>query len=355
MSVDFIVPLALGLVALILALPIIALVRANAVARRGERSEEIWQKLTQRVHALETQLQEMQGRLKAQTIVLEQAHLDLRKITTVREVPTPGAVVPPEPPKPLVEAVGTKAPPLEPLAVTLAPSAPPLAAPPPPAETAKPAAPSGLMAPSVLLPIENPPALAPPIVPPRLEMLGAQKPQPHETAKRVLNMEEALGTDWLNKLGMSILVIGVALFLAYEMRELGPAGKVLVGYVVSGAFLGAGIFYERRERYRLLARVAIGGGWALTFFTTYAMYHVAPARVLNSQALDLVLLLAVAAAMVVHTLRYNSQVVTGLALLLGFTTVTISKDNVYSLSAGAILALALVIIVQQRRWFELEV
>ena len=176
-------------------------------------------------------------------------------------------------------------------------------------------------------------------------MLGAHKPLARETAKRVLNMEEVLGTDWLNKLGMSILVIGVALFLAYEMRELGPAGKVLVGFVVSGALLGAGIFFERRERYRLLARVAIGGGWALTFFTTYAMYHVAPARVLNSQVLDLVLLLAVAAAMVVHTLRYNSQVVTGMALLLGFTTVTISKDNVYSLSAGAILAVALVIIV----------
>ncbi len=77
--------------------------------------------------------------------------------------------------------------------------------------------------------------------------------------------------------------------------------------------------------------------------------------ILDSQVFDLVLLLGVAAVMVVHTLRYNSQVVTGLALLLGFTTVTISKDNVYSLSAGAILALALVIIVQQRRWYELEV
>jgi hypothetical protein len=200
-----------------------------------------------------------------------------------------------------------------------------------------------------MLPIGNPPA------PPHFEMLGAHKPLSRETAKRVLSMEEVLGTDWLNKLGMSILVIGVALFLAYEMHELGPAGKVLVGFAVSGALLGAGIFFERNERYRLLARVGIGGGWALTFFTTYAMYHVAPARVLNSQVLDLVLLLAVAAVMVVHTLRYNSQVVTGMALLLGFTTVTISKDNVYSLSAGAILALALVIIVLRRKWFELEI
>jgi len=69
----------------------------------------------------------------------------------------------------------------------------------------------------------------------------------------------------------------------------------------------------------------------------------------------LILMLAVAAAMVVHTLRYRSQVVTGLAFLLAFLTVTISHSNVYSLSAGAVLAAALVAIVLRMQWFELEV
>ena len=113
-------------------------------------------------------------------------------------------------------------------------------------------------------------------------MGGGPKPTARETAKRVLNMEEVLGTDWLNKLGMISVVIGVALFLAYEMRELGPAGKILVGFAVSGAFLGLGVFFELRDQWRILARASIGGGWALTFFTTYAMYHVPPARILTS-------------------------------------------------------------------------
>ena len=67
------------------------------------------------------------------------------------------------------------------------------------------------------------------------------------------------------------------------------------------------------------------------------------------------LMLAVAAAMVAHTLRYRSQVITGLAFLLAFSTVTISRVNVYSLSASAILALALVVIVLRLGWFEMEV
>ena len=169
------------------------------------------------------------------------------------------------------------------------------------------------------------------------------------------DLEETLGTNWLNKLGITLLVLGIASFLAYQLKTLGPAGKVLVGYVTSAIMLGVGVWFERRDRYRVLARAGIGGGWALLFFTTYAMYHVPAAHVLPSQAVDLVLMLAVAAAMVWHTLRYRSQVVTGLAFLLAFLTVTISHDTVYSLSAGGVLAAGLVVIVGYMQWFELEI
>lgn len=170
-----------------------------------------------------------------------------------------------------------------------------------------------------------------------------------------LNLEEFIGRNLLNKLGIIGVVLGIAYFLAQALQTLGPAGKVLLGYVVSVVLLGGGIWLETKERYRIFARAAIGGGWALTFFTTYAMYHVQAAKVLQSQSTDLVLMLIVAAAMVVHTLRYDSQVVTGLAFLLGFSTVTISDVTVYSLSAGAILSLGLVVIVLRRCWYELEV
>ena len=173
--------------------------------------------------------------------------------------------------------------------------------------------------------------------------------------RSLLNLEEKLGTDWLNKLGIISVVVGLAFLLSQELKTLGPAGKVLLGFVSSAAILGAGIWAERSRRYRILARAGIGGGWSLLFFTTYAMYHVPAARVLSSQTLDLVLLLAVAAVMVWHTLRYNSQVVTGLAFLLAFLTVSISHSDVYSLGAGGVLAAALVIIILRKQWFELEI
>jgi uncharacterized membrane protein len=51
--------------------------------------------------------------------------------------------------------------------------------------------------------------------------------------KSSLDIEEMLGTSWLNKLGIVILVLGVAFFLAYQLKTLGPAGKVLVGFATA--------------------------------------------------------------------------------------------------------------------------
>ena len=173
--------------------------------------------------------------------------------------------------------------------------------------------------------------------------------------KSVFALEEILGTNWLNKLGITLVVLGVALFGIYELGQLGPLGKVGLSFAASIAFLGGGIFLEKRDRYRIFSYAFIGGGWALLFFTTYGMNHVQAMRVMDSETLDLILMLAVALAMVVHTLRYRSQVVTGLAFLLAYSTVALSHDDVYSLSSGVILAIGLVSIVIKMGWFELEV
>ncbi len=183
----------------------------------------------------------------------------------------------------------------------------------------------------------------------------AAKQTLQQRIKKVSALEETLGTNWLNKLGIIILVVGVALFGVYELSAMGPGGKALISFVASILLLGGGIFLEKKEPYRVLGRTFIGGGWALLFFSTYGIYHVGAMRILNSLPLDCILMLLVALAMAVHTLRYRSQFVTGLAFLLGYTTVALSHDTVYSLSAGVILAIGLVIIVLKMDWFELEV
>jgi Predicted membrane protein (DUF2339) len=173
--------------------------------------------------------------------------------------------------------------------------------------------------------------------------------------KAISSIEELLGANWFAKLGVVLTVIGVALLGKLALQNLGPVGKAFLIYAVSLIFLVGGIALEKRHRYQLLGRVGIGGGWALLFFSTFGIYHVPAMRVLDSALLDSILMLAVAVAMGAHTLRYNSQLVTGVAFLLGYTTVALSQDTVYSLTAGVMLAIGLVGIVLKMGWFELEV
>src|SRR5438046_10400821 len=120
---------------------------------------------------------------------------------------------------------------------------------------------------------------------------------------------------------------------------MGAWGKVALFYVTAALLLGVGIFAEKRERYKIVGRTGIGGGWALLFFTTFAIQHVAEMQILNSRVLDSALLLVTAAVMAVHTLRYRSQVVTGFAFLLAYGIIWLSPDTLYRLVAGTPLAL----------------
>jgi Predicted membrane protein (DUF2339) len=226
----------------------------------------------------------------------------------------------------------------------------------PPPIIAKPVVPTITPPPVRPLVVPQAPATARVVAPPQFASLRA--PAAKSSGKRmksVFALEESLGRNWLNKLGITLLVIGIASFGIYELGQLGPPGKVFVSYAVAIGLLAGGIFLERQERYRMLGYTLIGGGWALLFFTTYALHHVDAMRVMSSETTDLILMLVVASGMATHTLRYRSQLVTGLAFLLGYSTIALSHDTVYSLSAGAVLAIGLVSIALKMGWFELEV
>jgi hypothetical protein len=299
------------------------------------------------LHKLEARVHELESRLATapppapvpQTVVPAPPPVEPKPIEPVVPVKLPPSLEIPKPPVP-VAPTEPPAPPVHPIEPPAQkPSVSPL---PPPKPVVTP--------PAATTP--NPPAPSRPIPSP----LSLPAQPAHLSAREATSqLEETLGKNWLNKLGIIALVIGISLFLAYKFPSLTNPEKVGLGYLVSFVILGTGIYLERSDRYRIFARALIGGGWALTFFVTYAMHFVPYTRVIDTEAVDLILLFLVAVAMVVHTLRYDSQVVTGLAFLLAFFTVGISQDTIYSLSAGAILALGLIAIVHRRRWFELEV
>jgi Predicted membrane protein (DUF2339) len=219
--------------------------------------------------------------------------------------------------------------------------------------------------PSPLLPPPPPP---PPMVGQAAANLTFSQVDPagpglFQRLRALLKFEELLGTNLLAKIGALILVLGIAYIISWAWGNLGAVGKVVLGWLVGAVLLGAGIFFERKERYRVVARAGVAAGWAIVFFTAFAMNHVVRPPVIPSETWDLALMSLVAAGMVAHTLRYNSQVATGLAFLSAFAgifaTVFPSRElppaDVSSLTAATVLSLGVAWVALRKQWFVLEI
>lgn len=355
--------------AAIIVLPIVAIVTANS---RTNRVREELADLLSRVRYVEDRLD---GLIRKMAAAAEAPH---EAAQAVHHAPEPAVVSPPEAqaPRPQPAAIAdawktvaetparvpesTVASVRTPAGATFLPAvpqaAPPPAPVPPPAPRPLTSAPPAPQPPAPTRTVPEFPAPAPHF----FQQPADTAADEHARAERAFNLEERLGTNWLNKLGVALLVLGVAFFLAWKLQTWGPAGKVLCGFAVSVTLLAGGVWLERKSMYRIFARAGIGGGWALMFFTTFAMHHIPAACVLHSLVVDLVLMMLVAAGMVAHSLRYRSQTVTGLAFMLGFATLLTShlqaSDGtvIFSLTGSAVLAAGLVIVTYKRHWAVLE-
>ncbi len=206
----------------------------------------------------------------------------------------------------------------------------------------------------------TPPPLPPP-APPRLPVAPAPAPVRSDWRDRLREKagsqewEAVVGGNWLNKLGVLVLVIGIALFLGYEFTRVGPAGRVAIGAAVSLTMLLGGVLLERRPLYQIFGRGLIGGGWAALYFTTFAMHAVPAARVIENVYLGSAVLLAVALGMILHSLRYQSQTVSGLAYFIAFATLGLSESTPFSVLALIPLAASLLVLAYRFDWQKMAV
>lgn len=174
----------------------------------------------------------------------------------------------------------------------------------------------------------------------------AEEPRP----KAQIEWETVIGANWLNKLGVAVLIVGLSLFLSYSLTNLGPGGRVALGYAVSASLLSLGVVLEGRQRYRYYGRGLIGGGWAGLYFTTYAVHGLPAARLVEDPLAGILLLGAVAAGLIAHSLRYRSEAVTGIAFLVGFLTLALGRVTWFSVAASVPLAVVLLAVAWRFGW-----
>ncbi len=190
--------------------------------------------------------------------------------------------------------------------------------------------------------------------PPREPIVVPPAPEPIPPSPRG-GWEETIGGNWLNKIGAILVVVGIGLFVGYSLAHLGPAGRLAIGFAAGGFLLAAGMAAERLPGFRIFGIGLIAGGWAGIYVTTFAMHGLAAARVIDEPAVALGLLVAVAAGMILHSLRFRLPAVTAVAYLGGYAAIAISPPSAWSPPACILLAASLLVVAYRFRWALLAV
>lgn len=197
------------------------------------------------------------------------------------------------------------------------------------------------------------------------------KPEPRkkvEPAKpswtESIDWEEWVGKKLLQKAGIAIVLIGMAIFLKYSFdnRWIDELGRVLLGIVAAGIMIGAGEWF--RARYRNWALAFTGGGLSLLYFVVWISHVLYAVQLRTNYGLPItetgafMLYALLTAAAVAAAIRYNSQTIAWFALLGGYLTpllIELPERSPLTLSAYlALLSAGLVTLALSKRWSGLE-
>ncbi len=164
------------------------------------------------------------------------------------------------------------------------------------------------------------------------------------------DIESRLGRFWLNKLGIVIFTLGMGFLIRYTFKYTPPFLKILFGYIVSAAMFVFGNKISKKEGFRQFGYALLGGGWALTYFTTYAMHHFEASRIIESQWVDIGLLGIVILGMFKHALKFKSEAVIAMALFVAFVTTTIGHITPFTLISLILLSAVVLVLVYKFKW-----
>jgi uncharacterized membrane protein len=231
---------------------------------------------------------------------------------------------------------------------TPAPAAPPPARVPPAVPRAEPAPvprPRPVPAPPSFTPPKPIPQTPSPATAPEVRLGEAIK-----GAVRRQGIESFFGEKVLSRIGIVVLVFGVVFLIGYYVSTSGKIGKLLAGAVAGLGLIGTGVYVHRIPYLRSFIQPLIGGGWAILFFTAFAAHHLEVVRVIEDPLTGFALLGVVSAGMILHSLRYRSQLFTGFAYALAYVSMAISEVGILTMYAQLLLLGSLVVLGAVFRW-----
>lgn len=131
------------------------------------------------------------------------------------------------------------------------------------------------------------------------------------------DMEKFIGENFINKIGIAILVLGIGYFVKFAIdREwVNEIGRVFIGILAGGVLIG--VAHRLRNSFSAFSSVLVGGGLSVLYFTIAIAFH---EYRLFSQPVAFGLMVVITGFSVLLSLTYNRVELAVLSLIGGFAT-----------------------------------
>jgi hypothetical protein len=132
------------------------------------------------------------------------------------------------------------------------------------------------------------------------------------TPQKSLDLEKFIGENLINKIGIAVTIIGVAIGVNYSIEHglISPLLRIVLGYLVGAGLLGFG--YMLRSKYKAFSAVLSSGAIAIFYFISFAaydFYHLYP------QAVAFILMLLFTVYAVYTAIQYDFEIVAHIGMV----------------------------------------
>lgn len=171
------------------------------------------------------------------------------------------------------------------------------------------------------------------------------------TPKLKTDFEKFIGENLINKIGIIITVIGVAIGAKYSIEHqlISPLTRIILGYLVGLGLLGFGI--KLKKNYESYSAVLVSGSIAIMYLITYMAYSFYS---LIPQEITFLLMVFFTAFTVIAAINYNLQVIAHIGLVGAYAVPFLLSDGsgrvAILFSYMSIINIGILIIAFKKYW-----
>lgn len=172
---------------------------------------------------------------------------------------------------------------------------------------------------------------------------------PHKVSKS--NLERFIGENLISKIGILVLIIGVAIGAKYAIDNnlINPLTRIIIGYVFGLGLIG--FAYKLREKYLNFSAVLLSGAMAILYFITFFAHSLYD---IFNQPTAFFLMLIFTVFTVGAAISYSRQVIANIGLVGAYAIPFLLSNNsgniTFLLTYIAIINLGILVISVKKYW-----